>query len=219
MAVDGPVTPSDAASLVVLRGTGERTEVLMGRRRDTARFMPGVYVFPGGATEEQDAEIAECIGSPHRLIATALRETWEETDALIGRPAANITHKDGNAFLEAVNTAGISIPLNQLHYVARAITPAESPIRFDTRFFLCDGAYLHGSPRAVGELPEVVWVPVSRALNSDRVRGVSKFVLEEAVSLMTEQGRLSDPDRTVRNYTYIDGVNVINRELQSDGLI
>jgi hypothetical protein len=45
-----PVRPSDAASLIVLRGSGDKLEVLLGQRRKDARFAPGVYVFPAGAS-------------------------------------------------------------------------------------------------------------------------------------------------------------------------
>ncbi|MGH7048073.1 MAG: hypothetical protein ACREE2_16985, partial [Stellaceae bacterium] len=48
------VRPRDAASLILLRGDGDGLEVLVGRRPLSARFMPGVYVFPGGAIEAGD---------------------------------------------------------------------------------------------------------------------------------------------------------------------
>jgi len=220
MAVEPPVTPKDAASLVILRGTGPATEVLMGRRRDNARFMPGVYVFPGGGLEEQDTEIASVTGATHPLIATAMRETWEETDILIGRPPADAGPSETvqNDFLSANREAGVSSMPAALTYFGRAITPADLPIRFDTRFFLCDAANVTGEARPIGELPDVSWVSVQTALKSDRVRGVSKFMLTEAMTLAAEPARLDDPNRAVRLYTYIDGINVIRRERQDDGL-
>src|SRR5258708_22979635 len=48
------VRPRDAASLILLRGEGKALEVLAGRRPRHARFMPGVYVFPGGAIDPPD---------------------------------------------------------------------------------------------------------------------------------------------------------------------
>ena len=48
------VRPRDAASLILLRGEGKALEVLAGRRPLHVRFMPGVYVFPGGAIDPPD---------------------------------------------------------------------------------------------------------------------------------------------------------------------
>ena len=88
------VRPRDAASLILLRGEGKALEVLAGRRPLHVRFMPGVYVFPGGAIDPPDrvAWSVEC-GSEAlgptlaRSARAALRETWEEAGVLIGRTA------------------------------------------------------------------------------------------------------------------------------------
>ena len=49
-----PVRPRDAASLIVLRRGRRGLACLMGRRREDARFLPGCFVFPGGAVEGAD---------------------------------------------------------------------------------------------------------------------------------------------------------------------
>jgi 8-oxo-dGTP pyrophosphatase MutT (NUDIX family) len=71
-----PSTPRPAASVVLLRRGGKHSqralEVLMLRRSEEARFMPGVWVFPGGSLDEADG--AEEAG----LRACALRELGEE---------------------------------------------------------------------------------------------------------------------------------------------
>jgi 8-oxo-dGTP pyrophosphatase MutT (NUDIX family) len=55
-----PSTPRPAASIVLLRRGGrhsaEALEVLMLRRSRTAKFMPNVWVFPGGALDPGDGE-------------------------------------------------------------------------------------------------------------------------------------------------------------------
>src|SRR4051794_26136989 len=61
-------TPRQAASVIVLRGGGDALEVLLVRRTPEARFMGGVWVFPGGAV---DAGEDEC--------DAAVRELEEET--------------------------------------------------------------------------------------------------------------------------------------------
>lgn len=71
-----PSTPRSAASVVLLRRGGKHSqralEVLMLRRSEEAKFMPGVWVFPGGSVDEADG--AEEAG----LRACALRELAEE---------------------------------------------------------------------------------------------------------------------------------------------
>jgi 8-oxo-dGTP pyrophosphatase MutT (NUDIX family) len=71
-----PTTPRSAASVVLLRRGGRHSqralEVLMLRRSEEAKFMPGVWVFPGGSLDKADG--AEEAG----LRACALRELAEE---------------------------------------------------------------------------------------------------------------------------------------------
>jgi len=59
--------PRQAASVIVLRGGGERLELLLVRRTPAARFMGGVWVFPGGAVDAGEDELD-----------AALRELEEE---------------------------------------------------------------------------------------------------------------------------------------------
>src|SRR5437763_1224449 len=60
----GPAaTPRQAASVIVLRGGADGLEILLVRRTPQARFMGGVWVFPGGAVDpgedERDAALRE----------------------------------------------------------------------------------------------------------------------------------------------------------------
>lgn len=71
-----PATPRPAASIVLLRRGGKHSqralEVLLLKRSEEVRFMPGVWVFPGGSLDEAD-------GSDEAgLRACALRELSEE---------------------------------------------------------------------------------------------------------------------------------------------
>jgi 8-oxo-dGTP pyrophosphatase MutT (NUDIX family) len=58
---------------VLLRGGGERLEVLLVRRSPEARFMGGAWVFPGGSVDPIDGQ-----GQPG-LKTAARRELLEET--------------------------------------------------------------------------------------------------------------------------------------------
>ena len=51
------VRPRDASSLIVTWRERQKIFVLMGRRSPTARFMPGVFVFPGGAVSSGDGRV------------------------------------------------------------------------------------------------------------------------------------------------------------------
>jgi 8-oxo-dGTP pyrophosphatase MutT (NUDIX family) len=64
--------PRQAASVIVLRGGSNLLELLLVRRTPHARFMGGVWVFPGGAVDAHEGEGDES----HRL--AAVRELSEE---------------------------------------------------------------------------------------------------------------------------------------------
>ncbi len=71
-----PATPRPASGIVLLRRGGKHSEraleVLLLKRSAEAKFMPNVWVFPGGAVDAEDGE-----GEPgHR--ACAMRELAEE---------------------------------------------------------------------------------------------------------------------------------------------
>ena len=70
-----PVRPRDAASLVICRQRKGVTEVLMGRRASRHRFMPNIFVFPGGRvdTADRQAKIAADLAKP---VARKLQNKW-----------------------------------------------------------------------------------------------------------------------------------------------
>jgi 8-oxo-dGTP pyrophosphatase MutT (NUDIX family) len=71
-----PSTPRPAAGIVLLRRGGKHSEraleVLMLKRTEEARFMPGIWVFPGGAVDPADGE------GDSGFRACAMRELAEE---------------------------------------------------------------------------------------------------------------------------------------------
>lgn len=72
--------PRQAATVILLRGGKVALEVLLVKRTEKARFMGGVWVFPGGAVDDDDGEHA------HR--AAAVRELSEEAGVVLGDPHA-----------------------------------------------------------------------------------------------------------------------------------
>ena len=64
--------PKDAATLLVLDPSqGGSPRVLMGRRHQRHRFMPGMFVFPGGRVDPQDSRIP-VTGAYHPQVAHKL---------------------------------------------------------------------------------------------------------------------------------------------------
>ena len=184
------VRPRDAASLILLRGEGRALEVLAGRRPLNVKFMPGVYVFPGGAIDPPDRITwnietgTEALGSKlARSARAALRETWEEAGVLIGRPGGLPTASPARAPIErAYLERGLVAAMDLLTYVGRAITPSHSFRRFNTRFFLGDGNDVHGEPAASEELEDVAWHPVGHDAFTS-FRDVTRFMLARAIAL------------------------------------
>ena len=105
------VPPRQAATVILLRGGERALEVLLVKRTERARFMGGVWVFPGGALDRADEAHAGGDGAAHR--AAAARELQEEANVSLDDPA-------------------------RLVEFSRWITPAQVSVRFDTRFFLAE---------------------------------------------------------------------------------
>lgn len=77
-----PTPPRLAATVLLVRGGTRTLEVLLVQRSPAARFMAGVWVFPGGAVDAHEGE-----GDPaHRL--AAVREVEEETGVRLPDPGS-----------------------------------------------------------------------------------------------------------------------------------
>jgi 8-oxo-dGTP pyrophosphatase MutT (NUDIX family) len=75
-----PARPRQAASVILLRGGGQGLELLLVKRTPEARFMGGVWVFPGGAVDAQEGDG----DGAHRL--AAVRELHEEASVELAGP-------------------------------------------------------------------------------------------------------------------------------------
>lgn len=192
--------PRDASTVLLLEKRGGVAHVLLGRRHDRHRFLPGKYVFPGGRVDRGDGfvkavgELDPRVGDKllsgmkrgagaHRARALALaavREVFEETGIAIGLPAQSLktTNPDWRAFFDL----GLAPDLSVLRFVGRAITPPRRPRRFDTRFFAVDIDRCAHSTDAVmtpsEELEELVWMPLAEAATLD-IPTITSVILEE----------------------------------------
>ena len=121
--------------------------------------MPGKFVFPGGRLDPHDTRMAPledfALHTIDRLIhrmrgrssaararglaLAAVRETFEETGFILGRPHHGSYDSPGGGW-DAFLASGHAPVLSALHYFARAITPPGRTRRFDSRFFVVDAA-------------------------------------------------------------------------------
>lgn len=170
----------------------------MGRRHSSARFMPGVYVVPGGRVEAADGRESgfseqfrplppgldkATVARAPAMLRAALRETYEETGLLYGVTGqgtgkAPLPASEGLWDLYA--RAALRPAFEELTFIARAITPTFSPRRFHTRFLLGDGGFAQGTISGDGELEDIDWYPLSDTARLP-MAGITRMVLEEAL--------------------------------------
>ena len=179
-----------AASLIVLRQQNHDPHVLMGMRGAKHRFMPNRLVFPGGRVDRADltAPFATPLSTAteralrkntnamlaHGLSAAAARELLEETGLSLGRPP----RMDG------------------LHYLARAVTPPGSPIRFNARFLLVEERHVSGELGGDGELEGLRFYGMTEALALELALP-TRLVLERLKSWLA----LPDAERNAQTRT------------------
>ncbi len=183
------IRPRDAATLILVRRDAEIPRILMGKRHEAHKFMPGKYVFPGGRVDAGDcristehglqADVAEKLlsgmkGKPSSGRATgialaAVRETFEEVGLIIGQPGS--APRTRNRAWQQFFATGYTPVLGGLRLLARAVTPPGRPRRFDTRFFIADAATLANIDSPVApETDEILsphWVSIDEARQLD----------------------------------------------------
>jgi 8-oxo-dGTP pyrophosphatase MutT (NUDIX family) len=181
----GVLRPRDAATLIIVERSGREARVLMGKRHAAHKFMPGKYVFPGGRVEPEDRRMSVAGAlDPHveeklmarvprpsptfaRSIAlAAIRETFEETGLAIGGPA----DPPSGAWSRFAAT-GVYPALDDIDFLARAITPPGRPRRFDARFLIINARFIahrvEGVVHPEAELVDLVWTSLDKARELD----------------------------------------------------
>ncbi|TNE37418.1 MAG: NUDIX hydrolase [Alphaproteobacteria bacterium] len=210
------VRPKDAATLIIVREDDERPRVLMGRRAQGHKFMPNKFVFPGGRVDAGDSRIIPdkdlhpdvmarlsegCSPAKARALAlAAIRETFEEAGLLIGEKSdAPITTRSAHwrPFMEH----GVRPALDNLHFIARAITPPYRSRRFDARFFMTSAEAiqgdLHDTTKASGELLELHWFTLPEAMELE-LPNITRMVLGEAKRRLGQTSPFNEPGPFVR---------------------
>ncbi len=189
--------PSDASALILVDRTKGEPRVLMGRRHNRHTFMPSLWAFPGGKVDPPDARawtwatfsdadqarlmhrtVRATRRKAHALGVAALRETLEETGLAIGRRGAMPVEQ---ARVWPCHARTNLVPsLDQLRFVARAVTPPGQKRRYDCRFFMAEtpGVRIETAAPPSGELESLDWIPLSRLSRLDLPR-ITQIVLKE----------------------------------------
>lgn len=211
----------DASTLILLRDAASTPAVLMGQRGAGAAFMPGKFVFPGGAVDPNDAMVpvaplndpcnsrlcAETSQPPNALAAAAIRELWEETGQILGQSGDWPNPPQGWRGFAASghlpNTAALT-------FFFRAVTPVGRPRRFDARFFLADAADLVTDPddfsKAEDELAHLQWVPLARAREFDL-----PFITQVVLAELAQHIKRGGPPASVPFFRNDDEAHLIAR--------
>lgn len=200
MTTDTPIR--DAATIIIVRNRSTAPAVLMGQRGAKAVFMPGKFVFPGGAIDPNDADVtttalpAACVSRlsdrsdlpPTAIAAAAVRELWEETGQILGHPAPWATPPQGWRGFAATGHIPNAAALT---FFFRAVTPTGAPRRFDARFLLADADDLCTDPDdfsgAEDELSHLQWVPLAKARDFD-LPFITQVVLAELMQHLPNTG-------------------------------
>ncbi|MES2712976.1 MAG: NUDIX hydrolase [Pseudomonadota bacterium] len=166
--------PRNAATLILWREARRGVEILMGRRHASARFMPGVLVFPGGMVDRADHRAAA---------ATELRPTVRamlerRAKPSLARALAIAACRELNEETGLEFGSGQGPDLAALDYLCRAVTPASRPIRFNARFLIGPGEVATGSLAGSGELDDIGWYAADAA-RAGRMAPITAMVLEE----------------------------------------
>ncbi len=164
-------TPRPAASVIPLRRGGKHAqrglEVLLLRRSEGASFMPGVWVFPGGAVDPEDGE------GEAGFRACALRELAEEASVELQGPDELVL------FSHWITPELVPVRFDTRFYLALAPThSAPQPDGFETTEAAWWEPRLALDAHRDGELSLVF--PTIKQLESLRTHATSDEALEAA---------------------------------------
>jgi glyoxylase-like metal-dependent hydrolase (beta-lactamase superfamily II)/8-oxo-dGTP pyrophosphatase MutT (NUDIX family) len=204
--------PRPAATLILLR---EGVEVLMLQRVQTAAFLGGAYVFPGGSLDPQDGDLRRVVGlteaqANERLqvssggiayYVAAIRECFEEAGILLAREAngaqisaaraASLMHWRKKSFRELLESEDLYVPVGDLAYYGHWITAPGRSRRFDARFFVALAPAGQQGSHDAAETVHDVWITPREALER-AARGEIELVNATQASLR-DLARFADP--------------------------
>ena len=154
-------TARDAATVVMVANHPDGIHIYLQRRVRTMAFAAGMYVFPGGATEQQDSAMADALlaANPERQLDASWLVTGPAsvgTDTLTARCAAVRETEEETSY-------DLGDP-RDLTYIAHWVTPEVEQRRFDTRYY---AQVVHAPDEVIensGESDAERWVSPAEAL-------------------------------------------------------
>ncbi|MDZ7842419.1 MAG: MBL fold metallo-hydrolase [Gammaproteobacteria bacterium] len=214
------IEPKPAATVAVTRDADAGLEVLLLQRTHSAVFMPGVYVFPGGAVDDGDREpglasrvhgIDEAsanrmVGVPEDGLAylmAAIRECFEEAGLLLAdRARGALDAKD-------VELARLRRGLNAGEYtLARLCEELDLRLGADRMAYLSHWITPPGPPRRYDTRFFVVTAPPGQAASHDGVETVDHvWIQPEEALARNRRGELPLGTPTIGTLRLLAGFN------------
>ena len=212
------LVPRPAATLILLRPGSGGAQVLMLQRTQSAAFLGGAYVFPGGSLDATDADqpaarrvlgLTDEQASARLGIASgglayyicAIRECFEEAGVLLAcekngdtvsaEKAANLLGYRHQPSVDFLEKESLFIPGAALAYFGHWVTAPGRPRRFDTRFFVALAPEGQEGSHDANETVHDVWISPRSALESGE-RGEIELVFATQHTLK-DLARFPDP--------------------------
>jgi len=233
--MDNPVPALPSATVVMLREGDEAPELLLVKRRAGDAFGDS-YAFPGGVVDHDEsdahglidgraaAEAARILDIPEDALdyySAAIRELFEETGILLARTSngewANASEELQELRIEVdkgrlrwsqfLETRGLRIACDALHYFAYWQTPLDQHKRWSTRFFFAETPAGQDASHDGSEVTDIRWLTAAQALAAARDRSM-KFPLPTIRNL-----------KNMQHYTSVDGLLAWADERRREGII
>ncbi len=211
--------PRPAATIILLRPGAAGPEVLMLKRTQSAAFLGGAYVFPGGSLdaadgdpavlarvtgkseEEANAKMKLAAGSALAYFVAAVRECFEEAGVLLATTAqgghldaarvqALMRHRNA-PFNAFLAEEDLYIPAGELAYYGHWITAPGRSRRFDTRFFVALAPHGQEGSHDDNETVHSMWVRPQDAL--DRAEKGEIELVYATQTTLRDLARFDDP--------------------------
>ena len=198
--MNSPVPALPSATVVMLRECEGPPELLLVKRRAGDAFGDS-YAFPGGVVDHDESDAHGLIDgitpdSANSILdlpkegldyySAAIREVFEETGILLARTSdgqwADVTpdiqglrvevDKGRLPWSEFLESQGLRIACDALHYFAYWQTPLDQHKRWSTRFFLAESPAGQDASHDGSEVTDIRWLTARQALDNARDRSM-----------------------------------------------